>query len=254
MSCMRDIRKRTDRTDSMFEPLKASGSQLSLSQHPGFCSVAVHASRVGEGRAWRFTLTTSLHVLNCLHRLSLPQDTVALLHSFGIQMNENVLQQLENADFEWNGLKKKMLNRREQLASLQQAEVGGAVCSALHCCAGRLHLFAQLCLPSGTAPSPARARNAAACTDVSLGLCACTSKPQAIEIRRKSDAFNERVEDFRKFFLKNAPFATAAGELKLEQVKPAYVVLDNFHHGRSVRAHAGGGAAWCQSKMGPAAA
>lgn len=42
----------------------------------------------------------------------------------------------------WKGLKKKMLNRREQLAALQQAE--------------------------------------------------------AVEIRRKSDAFAERVEDFRK--------------------------------------------------------
>ncbi len=72
MSCMRDIRKRTERTDMMFEPLK---------------------------------------------------DTVALLHGFGIQMNDNVLQQLENAEFKWKGLKKKMLNRREQLASLQQAEV-----------------------------------------------------------------------------------------------------------------------------------
>jgi dynein heavy chain len=42
----------------------------------------------------------------------------------------------------WKGLKKKMLNRREQLAALQQAE--------------------------------------------------------AVEIRRKSDAFAERVEEFRK--------------------------------------------------------
>ena len=33
--------------------------------------------------------------------------------------------QLENADFMWKGLKKRMLNRREQLASLQQAEVRG---------------------------------------------------------------------------------------------------------------------------------
>ncbi|KAL6747291.1 flagellar outer dynein arm heavy chain beta [Haematococcus lacustris] len=123
MSCMRDIRKRTERTDVMFEPLK---------------------------------------------------ETVALLHSFGIQMNDSVLQQLENAEFKWKGLKKKMLNRREQLASLQQAE--------------------------------------------------------AIEIRRKSDAFSERVDDFRKFFLKNAPFGVASAELKLDNVKPAYKVLDDFHH------------------------
>jgi dynein heavy chain, axonemal len=93
-----------------------------------------------------------------------------------------VLQQLENAEFKWKGLKKKMLNRREQLASLQQTE--------------------------------------------------------AIEIRRKSDAFNERVDDYRKFFLKRAPFGVppsadgSPGELKLEHIRPAYGVLDAFHHGQ----------------------
>lgn len=90
------------------------------------------------------------------------KETVSLLHSFGIQLNETVLHQLENAEFNWRVLKKKMLNRREQLAPLQQAE--------------------------------------------------------AVEIRRKSDAFNERVEDFRAFFQKKAPFAVTGGELKLEQV------------------------------------
>ncbi len=30
-----------------------------------------------------------------------PQETVALLHSFGIQLNDTVLQQLENAEFKW---------------------------------------------------------------------------------------------------------------------------------------------------------
>lgn len=91
LSCMRDVRKRSDRTDAMFEPLK---------------------------------------------------DTAAMLHGFGIQLGDGVLKQLENADFKWKGLKKKMLNRREQLAALQQAE--------------------------------------------------------AVEIRRQSDAFAERVEDYRK--------------------------------------------------------
>lgn len=124
MSCMRDIRKRTERTEAMFEPLK---------------------------------------------------DTVAVLQGFGIQLGDQVLQQLENAEFKWKNLRKKMLNRREQLASLQQAE--------------------------------------------------------AIEIRRKSDAFSERVDDFRKFFLRRAPFSVVNSELKLESVKPAYAVLDAFHHG-----------------------
>ena len=63
----------------------------------------------------------------------------------------------------WKGLKKRMLNRREQLASLQQAE--------------------------------------------------------AVEIRRKSDAFGDRVEEFRAFFQKKAPFAVDGGVLKLEMVR-----------------------------------
>jgi hypothetical protein len=91
MSCMRDVRKRSERTDAMFEPLK---------------------------------------------------ETATLLHTFGIQLNDSVLKQLENAEFKWKGLKKKMLNRREQMAALQQAE--------------------------------------------------------AVEIRRKSDGFAERVDDYRK--------------------------------------------------------
>jgi dynein heavy chain len=91
LSCMRDVRKRSDRTDAMFEPLK---------------------------------------------------DSATLLQAVGIQLGDGVLKQLENAEFKWKGLKKKMLNRREQLAALQQAE--------------------------------------------------------AVEIRRKSDAFAERVDDYRK--------------------------------------------------------
>lgn len=34
-----------------------------------------------------------------------------------------------------------------------------------------------------------------------------------------------------RFFLKRAPFAVLGGELKLEHVRPAYHVLDAFHHG-----------------------
>jgi hypothetical protein len=35
----------------------------------------------------------------------------------------------------------------------------------------------------------------------------------------------------RRFFLKRAPFSVAGGQLKLESVRPAYAVLDAFHHG-----------------------
>jgi hypothetical protein len=35
----------------------------------------------------------------------------------------------------------------------------------------------------------------------------------------------------RRFFLKRAPFSCHGGELKLDAVRPAYQVLDAFHHG-----------------------
>eukprot|EP00951_Prasinocladus_malaysianus_P003015 scaffold21499_cov40-Prasinocladus_malaysianus.AAC.1 len=124
MACMRDIRKRTDKTDNMFEPLK---------------------------------------------------QTVQLLLQYQVSLPEEVLKQLEEAPLGWKSLKKKMFQRREQLAPVQQSE--------------------------------------------------------AIEIRRKSDAFTAKVEDFRKFFQKMAPFTVPNAELKLECVGPAYERLDAFHHG-----------------------
>ncbi|DBB00313.1 TPA: Dynein beta chain, flagellar outer arm [Trebouxia sp. C0004] len=125
MSCMRDVRKRSDKTDNMFEPLR---------------------------------------------------DTVSLLTKFSITVTDVVLKQLEEGPLAWKSLKKKMFQRREILAPLQQAE--------------------------------------------------------AIDIRRKSDSFGEKVEDFRKFFQQKAPFNVPGAELKLEHVRPAYLVLDAFHHGQ----------------------
>ncbi|KAK9843805.1 hypothetical protein WJX81_007069 [Elliptochloris bilobata] len=106
MACMRDIRKRSDRTDACFYPLR---------------------------------------------------DTVALLLRCGIFLSEAVLKQLEEAPLLWKALKKKM---RESLSYLQQAE--------------------------------------------------------AVEIRRKSDGFQQRVEDFRAFFLQAAPFAVTEPELAMQ--------------------------------------
>ncbi len=82
---------------------------------------------------------------------------------------------------------------------------------------------------------------------------------EAVEIRRKSDAFQARVEDFRAFFQHAAPFAVAGAELTPQHVRPAgnehgvrrgragqqleerarpgmqvraaYARLDAFHHG-----------------------
>jgi dynein heavy chain len=91
MATMRDVRKRSERTDAMFEPLR---------------------------------------------------DAVSSLASAGMALPDGVLRQLESAEARWRGLKKRVLNRREELAALQQAE--------------------------------------------------------AVDVRRKSDAFSERVEDYRK--------------------------------------------------------
>jgi hypothetical protein len=43
---------------------------------------------------------------------------------------------------------------------------------------------------------------------------------EAVEIRRKSDAFQARVEDFRAFFQHAAPFAVAGAELTPQHVRP----------------------------------
>ena len=54
---------------------------------------------------------------------------------------------------------------------------------------------------------------------------------EAIDIRRKSDAFGEKVEDFRKFFQQKAPFSVPGGELKLEHVsrtEPSHIGSKNL--------------------------
>eukprot|EP00882_Tetradesmus_deserticola_P029206 GHRQ01032666.1.p1 GENE.GHRQ01032666.1~~GHRQ01032666.1.p1 ORF type:complete len:122 (-),score=28.89 GHRQ01032666.1:279-644(-) len=49
--------------------------------------------------------------------------------------------------------------------------------------------------------------------------------------------FNPPVTPESRFFLKRAPFTVSGGDLRLEAVRPAYAVLDAFHHG-SVDGHA----------------
>ena len=48
---------------------------------------------------------------------------------------------------------------------------------------------------------------------------AAMQQGEAIDIRRKSDAFGERVEEFRRFFQTKAPFTVAGPELKLQHVR-----------------------------------
>lgn len=124
MACIRDVRKRTDRTDNMFDPLKAA---------------------------------------------------VALLRSHGIAMPDTILKKLDEAPMAWRNIKKKTAAKRESLTLMQQLE--------------------------------------------------------AAEVRRRSDAFGKKVEDFRDFFLKTAPF-NVQGDLQVDHIAPAYATLDSFHHGR----------------------
>lgn len=175
---MRDVRKRSDKTDNMFEPLR---------------------------------------------------DTVALLTRFGITMTEVVLKQLEEGPLAWKSLKKKMFQRccfcfihsAEQeitLALMHLCPLTRSITTISHlarlymqgkcpssCCLGQpnvllsLRIYHELkwCRREVLAP---------------------LQQAEAIDIRRKSDAFGEKVEDFRKFFQQKAPFSVPGGELKLEHV------------------------------------
>ena len=51
---------------------------------------------------------------------------------------------------------------------------------------------------------------------------------EAAEIRRQSDAFADRVEDFRRFFQAKAPFAIQEAQLTMEHVSLPPFVLTNF--------------------------
>ena len=70
--------------------------------------------------------------------------------------------------------------------------------------------LAALSLPSDSPPLPA-----------SPTCYAPLQTAEALEVRRKSDAFAERVEAFRAFFLSRAPFGAPNGgtELTVEQVR-----------------------------------
>jgi dynein heavy chain len=54
---------------------------------------------------------------------------------------------------------------------------------------------------------------------------------EARVIRERSDTFTARVEAFRVTFLKLAPFAVAGTSITLDDVAPAYDMLDNFRYG-----------------------
>lgn len=131
MSCMRDVRKRSERTDALFEPLRETVAAL---QGAG---VALPDGVLRQVRV-RAELGTAgdQDRQACTRRASRPPAVPRFLPP------PHPPPKIENAEARWKGLKKKILNRREALAALQQAE--------------------------------------------------------AVDVRRKSDAFSERVDEYRK--------------------------------------------------------
>lgn len=173
---MRDVRKRSDKTDNMFEPLK---------------------------------------------------DTVSLLTRFGITMTDVVLKQLEEGPLAWKSLKKKMFQRYCLFAwsrssirwnrvpfdlLLFPAESQSRLCQGC-ICQPSASVFASYLVTAWLHSTSFK--DAYWCRREVL---APLQQAEAIDIRRKSDAFGEKVEDFRKFFQQKAPFSVPGGELKLEHV------------------------------------
>lgn len=112
---------------------------------------------------------------------------VALLLRCGISLSEAVLRQLEEAPLLWKALKRRVFCRRAAPPPAPQ----------LRACWGR------------GARLPQRRRES----------LSYLQQAEAVEIRRKSDAFQQRVEDFRAFFLQAAPFAIAEPELSMQHVR-----------------------------------
>lgn len=147
LSCVRDVRKRSGRTDAMFEPLKETASLL----HAFGIQLGDGVLKQMENADLRCAVTGldlhqascsgSCHMRHCWNQVMQPRsDAVPSCFTHHCRFTHTLHVVLVSC--RWKGLKKKMLNRREQLAALQQAE--------------------------------------------------------AVEIRRKSDAFAERVDEFRK--------------------------------------------------------
>ena len=121
MAFMRDVRKRQDKTDAMFDPLV---------------------------------------------------QTVALLKTYGINLQDVVLKQLEEAPLAWSALKKKMLNVREKLSSMQQLEAR-KIRDSSDALAQRLRTSARCSSPPR--PSPSRAPRSPWITSSRRTTCSTTS-------------------------------------------------------------------------------
>lgn len=144
MACMRDLRKRAERTEAMFAPLEGAATLLAC------CSVMLEAA---------------------------------------------VLERLEKGPREWKALLNKMF----------RWDGGGFWSPAAH-----HRLCTQLCQSHSTCfPTSTNSKREE---------LAPFQAAEAIEVRRKTDAFTEKVERFRAFFLQRAPFATPGGELTAAQV------------------------------------
>jgi dynein heavy chain len=54
---------------------------------------------------------------------------------------------------------------------------------------------------------------------------------EARQIRDASDGFGGKVENFRKMFQSTAPVSVPSTKIKVDDIEPAYKILDHFHHG-----------------------
>lgn len=95
LSCMRDIRKRTDRTDAVFEPLQRTVALLQVRAEDTPYSMAARMARCGRGSVcvrWGGGDGGGCLFTSLLAWLPPAQG-------FGINLGDSFIKQLENAEF-----------------------------------------------------------------------------------------------------------------------------------------------------------
>ena len=162
MACMRDTRKRSDRTDACFDPLRDT----------------VRPARPQPARP---ATAEAAHEAACMHAGG---AAAALRHH------------PERRRLEAAGGGAAAVEGAEE-EDVPQARSAPSRSLLLHACRGRGVRGLQ------------RRRES----------LSYLQQAEAVEIRRKSDAFQQRVEDFRAFFLQAAPFAIAEPELTMQHVR-----------------------------------
>lgn len=142
------------------------------------------------------------------------EDTVALLVRFGDHLDPEVVKQLEDGPRQWRLLCKKMF--RYWVAAGLAISVGVPM--------PRLQLLPLNCRYSANYVPQGPFTRGMYCNMLLPGPCSRREElapfqtAEAIDVRRKSDAFGEKLDAYRAFFLQQAPFAVADNELSLEHV------------------------------------